>query len=78
MAYHRTPDPEGKHRCTVCAKAFKRQKDLKAHRTRMKHHDEVKEKISPAAKRKAMEAKKEAMQTALPTVMWGVTPAANC
>ena len=35
------PDPEGKHRCTICGKPYKRARDLKAHRTRMKHHEET-------------------------------------
>ena len=72
------PDPTGLHRCTICAKTYKRAQDLKAHRTRTKHYDDAQEKISPAAARKAKEAKKEAMQAKLPTVKWGETPAKNC
>ena len=72
------PDPDGQNRCTVCAKTYKRPQDLKAHRTRTKHYDDVQDKISPAAERRAMEAKKEEMQAKLPTVKWGDIPADNC
>jgi len=72
------PDPDNLHRCTICAKTYKRQQDLKAHRTRTKHYDNTQEKISPAAERKAKEAKKEELQAKLPNVMWGSTPAENC
>ena len=42
-------DPEGAHRCTVCNKTFKRAQDLKTHRTRMKHWDENRSKITRTA-----------------------------
>ena len=62
----------------MCARTFKRPQDLKAHRTRTKHYDNVQEKITPTAKRKAMTKKKEMMQEKLETVKWGETPADNC
>ena len=34
------PDPESKHRCTVCCKTYARAQDLKAHKTRTGHHDD--------------------------------------
>lgn len=36
------PDPNGRHRCTICCKTYKRAQDLKAHRTRVGHHDHKK------------------------------------
>ena len=71
------PDPENLNRCTVCAKTFKRPQDLKAHRTRTKHYDDAQEKMSPAAERKAKEAKKQELQEKLPNVKWGQIPAEN-
>ena len=70
-------DKEGKHRCCVCARVFKRTQDLKSHRTRQKHHVETELKITPLAKKEAEWKKREAEQEALPMVKWGEEPASN-
>ena len=46
-------DPEGRNRCDVCAKVCKRPQDLKAHKTRMKHHVDDQIKITETARRDA-------------------------
>ena len=64
------PDPEGKHRCTICGKPYKRTQDLKAHRTRMKHHESQRVKVTDTAKVDAIQQKRKAMQNLLPKVKW--------
>ena len=64
------PDPEGKHRCTICGKPYKRAQDLKAHRTRMKHHEAQRVKVTDTAKVDAIQQKRKAMQNLLPKVKW--------
>ena len=70
-------DPEGKHRCTVCCKTYKRAQDLKAHRTRAGHFEDKQEKITQTAKVDAVLEKRKAMQNALPKVRWGEREADN-
>ena len=36
------PDPDGRHRYSICSKTYKREQDLKAHRTRVGHNDHKK------------------------------------
>ena len=64
------PDPEGKHRCTICGKPYKRAQDLNAHRTRMKHHEAQRVKVTHTAKVDAIQQKRKAMQNLLPKVKW--------
>ena len=71
------PDPEGKHRCTICGKPYKRAQDLKAHRTRMKHHEAQRVKVTDTAKVDAIQQKRKAMQNLLPKVKWEDTEADN-
>ena len=71
------PDPEGKHRCTICAKEYKRAQDLKAHRTRTKHYEEQRAKITATATVDAILHKRKAMQDQLPKVKWDEHEASN-
>ena len=71
------PDPEGKHRCTVCAKTYKRAQDLKAHKTRTRHHEEQRTKVTKTATIDAILEKRKAMQDLLPRVKWENNEAAN-
>ena len=71
-------DPCGKHRCEVCARCFKRQQDLKAHRTRMKHHTARSKTITSTAKKDALTMQMKAQQEALPKVKWDDKEAENC
>ena len=75
----RGSDPEVKNSYTVCEKTFKRPQDLKTHRTKTKHYDDVQDKISPAAERKSMEVKKKKYSPRCrPAVKWGNKSADNC
>ena len=40
------PDPEGKHRCVICDKPYKRAQDVTTHRTTMKRHEEKRTKVT--------------------------------
>ena len=71
------PDPDGRHRCTVCCKSYKRRQDLKAHRTRMRHKENKDETITRTAKIDAVVEKRKEMQKLLPKVMWGEKAADN-
>ena len=71
------PDPNGKNRCTVCCKTFKRPQDLKAHRTRTKHFDDQQDKKTRTAIIDAVTAKRKAQQKLLPAVKWGDNVAEN-
>ena len=66
------------HKCEVCGREYKRAQDLKAHKTRQKHHVEQFTKVSGAAKKAAIAAKYEEAQELLPTAKWGEVPADNC
>ena len=67
----------GKNRCTVCCKTFKRPQDLKAHRTRTKHFDDQQDKKTRTAIIDAVTAKRKAQQKLLPAVKWGDNVAEN-
>ena len=67
-------DPQEKNRCEICAKAFKRPQDLKAHRTRTGHVKEKQFASSKAAYSAVTFEKRKAQQDALPKVMWSGTP----
>ena len=71
-------DPNGKHRCEVCARCFKRSQDLKAHRTRTKHYTSRNTTITSTAKKDALTIQMKAQQAALPKVKWGDKEAENC
>ena len=62
----------------MCAKVYKRAQDLKAHKTRAKHHVEEMIKVSGQARKEAKRKKMEEVQEKLPVVMWGDKPADNC
>ena len=64
--------------CEVCGKVYKRKQDLKAHKTREKHHYHKMIKVSTQAKKEALKIKMEEAQGMLPTVKWGDKPASNC
>ena len=71
-------EDEDEHRCEVCAKTYKRAQDLKAHKTRAKHHYHQMIKVSGQAKKEAVKIKKEEAQAKMATVKWGEEPVANC
>lgn len=71
-------DPHGKHRCDICAKSFKRDQDLKAHRTRSGHSVDKKFAPSTAAVSAVRLQKRKEQQDSLPKVKWGDVPADNC
>ena len=50
-------DVEHVNKCEVCGKEFKRAQDLKAHKTRKKHHFEQIRKVSGTAKKEAIKTK---------------------
>ena len=66
------------HKCEVCGREYKRAQDLKAHKTRQRHHFEQITKVSGTAKKEAIKAKHEEAQEQLPTAKWGEDPADNC
>ena len=68
------------HKCEVCAREFKRKQDLKAHKTRAKHHyHQIQmKKLSGKAKQDAVKKKKQENQDALPKAKWGEKAADNC
>ena len=53
------PDPEGKHRCTICSRTYARAQDLKAHKTRTGHHDEKRTRVTQTAYQDACRRGKE-------------------
>ena len=64
-------DPDGQHRCSVvCGKSYKRAQDLKAHKTRMKHHEQKQPKRTHTALKGAILEKRKKMQDKLPKVVW--------
>ena len=71
------PDPESKHRCTVCCKTYARAQDLKAHKTRTGHHDDKQTRVTKTAFYDAEEDKRKKMQNELPRAKWGDLPADN-
>ena len=64
------PDPDGRHRCTVCGRTYKRKQDLKAHQTRKQHRDTDKPATTTTAVRDAKAEKRKQQQKSLPTVRW--------
>ena len=66
------------NKCEVCGKEFKRAQDLKAHKTRQRHHVHQMAKVTGTAKKAAKRIKHEEAQALLPTAMWGEVPAENC
>ena len=71
------PDAQGKNRCTVCCRTFKRPQDLKTHRTRTGHHDHKQYKRTRTAIIDATTAKRKEQQKLLPKVRWGEVEAEN-
>ena len=71
-------DKDGNHRCEVCVRTFKRQQDLKAHRTRSGHHHEKIHKVTNTAKVDAELEKRKVMQVKLPKVKWKEKVISNC
>ena len=71
------PDPEGAVKCTVCCKTFKRQQDLKAHRTRQRHHESRNKIMTKTAVADVADTQEERRNAKcksfclLPKVMWG-------
>ena len=70
-------EPDRPHRCTVCAKSFKRLQDLRAHCTRAGHKEKPKQTTKTAVK-DAITEKRKQQQKMLPKVRWGDTEAGNC
>ena len=52
------------HRCEVCARVYTRAQDLKAHKTRARHHQHQIVKVSGKAKEEAIKTKKMKWQLA--------------
>ena len=71
------PDPEGRHRCTICCKTYKRAQDLKAHRTREGHYDHKKHAVTKTAYKDAELQMRKEEQESLPKVKWGDLEAKN-
>ena len=72
-------EDESAHRCDVCARAYKRKQDLKAHRTRTGHHfQQQQDKVTATATSAAKLKKRTDMQDKLPKVRWGDLEADNC
>ena len=65
------PDPDGKHRCTICSRTYARAQDLKAHKTRTGHHEDKQTRVTRTAYRDAEEEKRKQMQQLLPKAKWG-------
>ena len=63
-------DPTGQHRCTVCCKSYKRDQDLKAHKTREGHHESTKPMTTKTAVKDAIQNKRREMQNDYPKVVW--------
>ena len=74
---HYIQDIEGKHRCAVCCKVYKRAQDLKAHKTRMGHHHCKAHKVTQTAVKDAILRKRIDEQAALPKVKWGIQETTN-
>ena len=79
------PEPDGKHRCTVCGHTYlhtyKRKQDLKTHQTRKKHIDTDKPATTVTTKTAVQDAKAEKrkqQQKSMPTVRWGDKEVQNC
>ena len=70
-------DAEGKHRCAVCCKVYKRAQDLKAHKTRMGHHHCKAHKVTRTAVADAILQKRIDEQVTLPRVKWGTQETSN-
>ena len=66
------------HKCEVCGGEYERAQDLKAHKTKKRHHYKKIKKPSGAAKKEAKKIKKEKAQELLPTAKWGEVQADNC
>ena len=64
-------DPDGRHRCAVCCKAYKRAQDLKTHKTRTGHHHCKTHKVTKTAVEDAILERRKEEQAAMPKVKWG-------
>ena len=71
------PDAQGKNRCTVCCKTFKRPQDLKTHRKKSGHYDHKQYQKTRTAVVDAITAKRKAQQQLLPKVKWDEEEAKN-
>ena len=65
-------------RYEICAKVFKRAQDLKAHKTRQRHHQQKFTKVTGTATKEALKMKLKTAQAELPQAFWDDTPAENC
>ena len=74
---HYIQDPDGKHRCAICCKTYKRAQDLKAHKTRMGHHHCKAQKVTKTAIADAIIQRRKDEQAELPKVKWGDQETAN-
>ena len=63
-------DPEGLYRCAVCGKTCKRVQDLKAHKTRMRHHEMKTPKRTVTSIKDAIQEKRKTIQDDLDKVVW--------
>ena len=70
-------DTEGKHRCVVCCKVYKRAQDLKAHKTKMDHHHCQDHKVTNTAVTDAIIRKRIEEHTVMPQVKWGDEETSN-
>ena len=71
------PDPDGKHRCAVCNKVYKRAQDLKTHKTKTGHHQCKTHKVTKTAVEDAILERRKEEQATLPKVMWGEQETTN-
>ena len=71
------PDSQQRHRCTIYNGTFSRAQDLKAHCTRMGHHECKTHKVTATAVKDAILEKRKQMQKSLPKAMWGKLAAKN-
>ena len=71
-------DPQGAHRCYVCARSYRRLQDLKAHKTRRRHWIKDMPKTTKSAERDAIQDERKRQQDLEEHVMWGREKADNC
>ena len=71
------PDTEGKHRCSICCKVYKRVQDLKAHKARTGHHHCKSQKVPCMSVTDAILRKRIKEQETMSKVKWGEEETTN-